>query len=314
MSEIQATEFAASWTVTSQYTDPSTGLSATVFQENATGQKYLAIRGTEPSNWFQDIIINDGVIAVGYLPDALPQYNALKAQMSIWLGDGTLSNNFTVSGHSLGGYLATALTADFSTHITKTYLYNAPGLNGVLGGATAAILDAFGVTAPIDASKVVNIKADAGISPIAGLGAQVAPTTLVNIENQLFGVSNPPGAFNHSQQVLTDSLALYQTFALLDENISISSITNVFKSASNNNELTLESLLDGLRRMILSGSIVETQEGNREKLWEHLQTLQNSGSYQSLIGKVTITNPTHHSQRSPHRPRCIPKPVLPHPI
>ncbi len=153
MTEIQATNFAATWTKVDQFTDPSTGLSATVFQENATGQKYLAIRGTEPSNWFQDIIINDGIIAVGYLPDALPQYNALKSQMNVWLANGTLSNNFTVSGHSLGGYLATGLTADFSANITKTYLYNAPGLNGVLGAATAAILEAFGITVPIDASS-----------------------------------------------------------------------------------------------------------------------------------------------------------------
>ena len=167
MTELQANKFAATWTVVSQYTDSSTGLSATVFEDKATGQRYLAIRGTEPNDFLRDIIINDGIIAIGYLPDALPQYSALKAQVNTWLGNGTLSNNFTVSGHSLGGYLATALTADFSANITKTYLYNAPGLNGVLGAVTAAILEVFGITAPIDATKVINIKADAGISPIA---------------------------------------------------------------------------------------------------------------------------------------------------
>ena len=125
MTEIQATKFAAAWTVASQYTDagPSssaTGLSVTVFQEKATGQRYLAIRGTEPNDFLRDIIINDGLIAIGALPGVLPQYSALKVQVTTWLGNGTLNSGFTVSGHSLGGYLATALTADFSANVTQT--------------------------------------------------------------------------------------------------------------------------------------------------------------------------------------------------
>ena len=48
MSPEQAARFASKWSVVSQYTDPATGLSATVFEEIDTGKKYLAIRGTEP--------------------------------------------------------------------------------------------------------------------------------------------------------------------------------------------------------------------------------------------------------------------------
>ena len=127
----QAKDFASKWTVASQHTDAATGLSATVFQEISTGNPYLAVRGTEPNDFLRDIIINDGLIAVGYLPDALPQYRLLKDQVAQWISNGTLNNGFTVSGHSLGGYLVTALTADFAANVTQTYLYNAPGLNGV---------------------------------------------------------------------------------------------------------------------------------------------------------------------------------------
>jgi hypothetical protein len=102
---------------------------------------------------------------------------------------------------------------------------------------------------------------------------------------------------NHSQQVLTDALALYQTFAKLDDTVSISLIASIFKSASNNNALTLESVLDGFRRMILSDSIVETSEGDREKSWNNLTTLQNSAIFQALIGKVAFTaTPTSSSE------------------
>ncbi len=45
----QATDFASKWTVVDQYSDAS-GAGATIFQENATGKKYLAIRGTTPTD------------------------------------------------------------------------------------------------------------------------------------------------------------------------------------------------------------------------------------------------------------------------
>ncbi|PIV71667.1 MAG: hypothetical protein COW56_13585, partial [Rhodocyclales bacterium CG17_big_fil_post_rev_8_21_14_2_50_68_7] len=46
MSPAQATRFARDWRVVEQYSDPLSGLSATVFEEVATRQRYLAIRGT----------------------------------------------------------------------------------------------------------------------------------------------------------------------------------------------------------------------------------------------------------------------------
>lgn len=45
MSDAQATEFAKNYSVIDQYTDPATGLSATVFQKGT--QYFLALRGTE---------------------------------------------------------------------------------------------------------------------------------------------------------------------------------------------------------------------------------------------------------------------------
>jgi hypothetical protein len=47
MGDAQANDFIKHWTVVDQYYDTS-GISATVFQEVATGTKYLAIRGAQP--------------------------------------------------------------------------------------------------------------------------------------------------------------------------------------------------------------------------------------------------------------------------
>ncbi|MHB1214457.1 MAG: hypothetical protein ACYCY9_05660 [Thiobacillus sp.] len=229
MASAQASAFAATWNVVDQYTDPTTGVSATVFQAVAGGPKYLAIRGTGGL----DDIGADIDLAVGLPLGFNLQYIALKTQVATWLADGTLVSGFTVSGHSLGGYLAVGLEADFSGSIGQAYLYNAPGLNGVLGSVTGAILDTLGITAPIDPSKISNIKADAGTSPIAGLGAQVAPAVTIHIEDQFFSdVSNPPGSYNHSQRVLTDSLALYAAYAQVDSTASDAGNDGAWKEAA----------------------------------------------------------------------------------
>jgi hypothetical protein len=46
----QAARFAEKWQVSAQYTDPVTGVSATVFEEVGSGAKHLAVRGTQPVN------------------------------------------------------------------------------------------------------------------------------------------------------------------------------------------------------------------------------------------------------------------------
>lgn len=110
MSTAQASDFASKYSVVQQF-NSITGTSATVFQDNVTGQRYLAIRGTEgATDYLADAVILSGI------PSTLNfQYLELKAQMQAWLADGTLTTGFTVTGHSLGGYLAAGLVADFST-------------------------------------------------------------------------------------------------------------------------------------------------------------------------------------------------------
>lgn len=61
MTLTQATTFAAKWSIIAQSEDPMTGVSATVFQEVATGKRYLAIRGTQgPTDYLADYLILNG--------------------------------------------------------------------------------------------------------------------------------------------------------------------------------------------------------------------------------------------------------------
>lgn len=194
ISKLQADQFIKQYTVVAQYnaTGAAAGLSATVFEDKTTHIRYLAIRGTDD---IYDLATD--LVDVALLGGAKyqAQYQALKAQVSTWQADGTLPDGirpgqqqYTVTGHSLGGFLATALTTDFSATIGYTYLNNAPGLGGnaILGAApiiaVVKLLTGSAIASTLDASKISNVKGDAGISPIAGLGTQVSscPTGFVS--------------------------------------------------------------------------------------------------------------------------------------
>lgn len=287
MSVTQAQIFSQKWHVASQFSDQMSGLSATVFEDLVDGKRYLSIRGTEPTD-IGDIGTDLLIVLTGYEINLSAQYRQLKAKVSEWLADGTLQPGFTVSGHSLGGFLATGLTADFATSLSHAYLYNAPGLNGMLGSATAPILQAFGITAPVDASKISNIKADAGLSPIAGLGAQVSVPVWIAIENQfLSDVSNSPPARNHAQEILSDTLSVYAAYSALMPALTAESMASIIHAASVQNKTSLESALDVLRKVIL-GEVQATVEGDRDDFYRNLYALQQDDRYKAFIGKASF--------------------------
>ena len=280
LSATQASAFASAWNVVTQSTDPLTGVSATVFQAVSGGPKYLAIRGTQgPTDYLADYLILNGT------PSTLnPQYQALKAQVQAWLGDGTLTSGFTVAGHSLGGYLAAGLVADFSAHISHAYLYNAPGNNSLISYVSQAL----GFSSTPDASKITSLRADAGISPISTLGNDFSPPIPIAIENQfLSDVSSPPLSLNHSQRVLTDALAVYALFSELAPTLSVSDMTALLKASSSQNVTTLESAAFALAKLFMPGTSTIAAE-NREALYTTLQTLQQNTLFKQDAGLVQV--------------------------
>jgi len=282
MSTVQAQAFASEWLVVDTLNDLISGTNATVFRNIETGENFLAIRGTEPTD-IGDIVADYFIIS-GVPTELNPQYTALKDQVQIWLDSNVLDSSFTVAGHSLGGYLAAGLVADFPDNISQAYLYNAPGNNSI----TSQVLQALGVTNTPDATKITSLRADAGLSFIAALGIDISPPITITIENQfLTDVPNPPSAFNHSQRVLTDALAVYALFSELSPALNVEDITTLLKTDSYQNVMTLELAVEKLAQLFIPGANAIPSE-NRDAMYQTIYNLQNSTLFQQSTGLVNV--------------------------
>ena len=312
MSPAQASAFASKWNVIDQYTHThsevlptyddggnltgyttltsSNGLSVTVFEEVATGKRYVAIRGTE----FTDIgdLTADGGIILHGIPELSEQYQALKSKIEAWQSDGTLPGTFTVAGHSLGGWLAGGLAQDFADSIEHTYLYNTPGVGGatlsdeVLQQLNEALGTSF-ASAP-NLANLTNIRASTGISPIAGLGLPLSPVIGIQIEDQklsdaLFSDgADTPLSLNHSQRVLTDSLAVYALFAGMSASLTIEDVGLILKAAGYRDAMTLEDAVNALGNLFGAGDQVSGSD-DRDGLYQRMQAIRDSAGYQLAI-------------------------------
>ncbi|SDE53545.1 hypothetical protein [Desulfuromonas thiophila] len=286
MSQKQAEDFADNWTVLDQYDGMveetyydefgdeqtflnPTGLSATIFENIADGKHYLAVRGTEITD-LNDIVADGGILLHG-IPDQSTQYQALKSKVEQWQQTGVLSGSFSVTGHSLGGWLAGGLMVDFASSVDHAYFYNAPGVFGAAGELIDLFNQTFGTDfLALDLAQISNIWASVGISPIAGLGESLAPVVGIEIEDHKLG--------NHFIKYLTDSLAVYNLFSQIDASLTLSSITSLLETSANKADHTLESAVSALGKLFATGFTPRTGKEydiKRDDLYTDIDSITN---------------------------------------
>lgn len=294
MAPIQAQYFSKSWRVLDQYNgivektyfdefgdeqtvQNPTGLSVVIF-ENSNGNQVVAIRGTDD---FNDFVTDAIDIAVLGTPEYQAQYAALSTQVQTWMDNGTLKSGFSVTGHSLGGFLAQALTAEFDALVFAAYTYNSPGFT-VQEGITnikTEFLDIFGlIDAAIPNDKISNIRALQGVSATAGLGQMIGEIRTVSIEDQF-----PNLIANHYMVNLVDALALYNLFATIDPSLSTEVVSTIIKAIPANKDLILEKTLAAVGAIY--SKKFPTTETKRENFYANLYNLESS-----LPGQATITS------------------------
>lgn len=288
MAPTQSQVFAKSWDVDAQYDGMveetyydefgdeqtflnPTGLSVTIFEDKETGKQVVAIRGTNDLNDFVTDAIDIALLGTSKYQ---AQYKALSDKVRAWIEDGTLHSGFSVTGHSLGGFLAQALTGEFYSDVSETYTYNAPGFTVTAGITNIAteLMDIFGiVNGAVPDDKITNIRALEGVSATAGLGQMIGDIQVVSIENQA-----PSLWANHYMKFLTDSLAVHNLLAQVDPTISVEAATGILKAVNYDSDSSQETVVSTLGKLFVTDFVGFTgseYDADRDQLYIDIEAI-----------------------------------------
>jgi hypothetical protein len=259
--------------------DTTSGAYAVVF-EDKTGSRTLAVRGTSEAT----DVAADTHLLIGVPSNLNPQYKALSAKVDQWRAAGVISQTTTLTGHSLGGYLVTALKSSIPGSFGSAYTYNAPGLGTVFGTWTQFLRSTFGIGAI--ASDVFDLRGTMGASFIAGLGQHWGKPVPVEIE-----AASGVGLGNHSVGRISQPLALLNVLAQMDSSLTLERGNELVRVSSNAADNTLENLLQAVY-LNFNGNAKVTATGDDQAFYQRLTDLQALPSFAALKGKVTLSPAT----------------------
>jgi len=295
MSQKQAEEFASTYAVIDQYTDP-TGFSATVFSKD--GVNYLAIRGSEDVNDFigadfgdiggEGIAIGQGLAMfnwvqrlVGAPGSAVVQYTYnSNGTVSTFTDTATGELNgqttpISVAGHSLGGQLAIMLSRMALSLFNDVYTYNAPGFDVFGTGLTSAGFFDLLSSTPLpltgaigtdwNSSGIVNTNVEGDL--VHETGFVRGNSSIISSESTNQGIIDA-----HSIKAITDALAVYDLLGGPYSTLTLAEITPILKFGSNQANQSLEAIVNAVGDLFGVGE--EVAVDNRDALYTRIQAVQ----------------------------------------
>ncbi|PPC94065.1 MAG: hypothetical protein CTY33_05680 [Methylotenera sp.] len=196
-----------------------------------------------------------------------------------------------VTGHSLGGHLALLFARMFPQYTDQVVTLNAPTFFAI--GDT--FLTSIGFP-PGSGSNITRLEAEGDAVHLFG---NVDPGYAISIAQEEFPDAINKVVGNHSSVNGVDGLNLMALIVKLDPSLinSLMQISGFIRNASNDFKDTYEKTLDALRNMILGNSITDTiissgsSDANRKSFYDNMDDLQNSATFQSLVGNVTLAAP-----------------------
>ncbi|MDD5391304.1 MAG: hypothetical protein PHD37_18355, partial [Gallionellaceae bacterium] len=263
-------------------------------------------------NWWQRVSHAAGTLVPQYhltgTPNDLNQAVYIQSSVGQWLepitsatATGALvsalgtdgDHKLDVTGHSLGGHLAMAFASLFPSATNQATVFNAPGFKNTatvqtffsqLGGAIPSGVATTNVIA--DEARVGNVP----WSGIAGLHSRPGVAVDIPVENQWQSdEANPANAKNHSQQTLTDALAVYATLARLDPSLSSATFKAILAAATVGTAAGHERIVDALERLLgVNAANLPTGNANRDALYQAIYGLEQNTLFQQDAGLVQI--------------------------
>jgi len=246
-------------------------------------------------------IVAQSRIAAGY-KDVIIEFGQARQiflSQSTQPGLGLVGENeqVDVTGHSLGGHLATAFSRLFTADTANVVTINGAGYS-VLGEAVGNIDRVFatlGGATTFTPEKILNLYGDRGINLVtqnSQLGLYQPGSHLpVFIENT--SIANTVG---HGAGQMAHSLAVYEVFRLLEGDGAPSAPADMLSryrplidAATHIDDTSFERVVDQLHRALTGGSGTPTTEGNLQEFFERLYEIISSNTFESLMGQVQVT-------------------------
>jgi Ca2+-binding RTX toxin-like protein len=214
-------------------------------------------------------------------------------------GQGVLAGQTVdVTGHSLGGHLATAFSRLFPAYTHEVLTVNGAGygITGALGN-TNYMFRALGGASSFNASTILNLYGTAGPNIVTqdfGLQQPGAHLPLYTEDASLLG----PNTVGHGAGQMAISANLYELMRRL-EGASVGSTNTLLQryrglvaAGSGDPLLDFEKTLDGMRRIFLGDAAGQTPKDNANAFYDRLIQFEQLDVFKSVQGSLTLT-PIH---------------------
>lgn len=201
-----------------------------------------------------------------------------------------------VTGHSLGGHLALAFNTLFRSATNQVTTFNAPGFTNSTTNQQFFAMLGGSVPGGTNSNNVTNVIADessiggAPWSAVAGLHSRPGAAVDISIENQFLSdepVKAEPR--NHSQMILTDSLAVFNLMSRLSPTLNTADYKAILNLVAPRTSPSYERIVDALEILFgINRSPLLTGNNQRDALYTAIYGLHAKEAFIALAGQLMI--------------------------
>ncbi|MGV8835104.1 flagellinolysin [Cellvibrio sp.] len=209
-------------------------------------------------------------------------------QRGLGLGDDIAAKGLTVTGHSLGGHLASAFTRLFPDANASALTINGAGFGilGLTGFADKNVSNLFEMlfgNPSFGGSTILNLYGEKGLELVTqdALLSQPGGHLPVFIEQ-----TNLANTLGHGTGQMTDSLAVYDLFFRMDKTLPLDKLLRVFNRASNSTESSLERMVIFLADLFKVDVSLATDD--RESLHKSINAIRESSYFINVADQIKV--------------------------